>query len=202
VVGSSPAMTFSTFGKDIDAHSLVVRINLAPTAGREIEVGSRTDVRFLGANFPEAEMAPLEVPGRVTQLVHHLGEIAQVRRFLSDRAARGNGTAILSPTFLAYLQSNFIDDPTSSSHVGTGMIAVLWAVHACRRVDTYGFTAGAPDQPSNHFGHYFDTGRKKHQGDKKHDWATEHELHDRLERARAVTRHRGSFHSVNHGVGL
>eukprot|EP00290_Baffinella_frigidus_P028479 CAMPEP_0180227616 /NCGR_PEP_ID=MMETSP0987-20121128/24234_1 /TAXON_ID=697907 /ORGANISM="non described non described, Strain CCMP2293" /LENGTH=168 /DNA_ID=CAMNT_0022191573 /DNA_START=15 /DNA_END=521 /DNA_ORIENTATION=+ len=164
-------------------------MNIAPTEGREVDVGSRTDVRFLGGDIPVSEIASLDVPGRVTHLVHHLGAIAQVRRFLTDRESRGNGTSILSPTFLGYLQSNFIDDPSSSSKVGTGMIAVLWAVHACRKVDTYGFTAGAPNQKSNHFGHYFDTGRTKHKGDTIHNWEIDHELHDRLERARAVTRH-------------
>lgn len=45
VVGSSGNLLGLALGKRIDAHDLIVRVNNAPTSGRERTVGSRTHVR-------------------------------------------------------------------------------------------------------------------------------------------------------------
>ena len=50
VVSSSDTLLHHTFGAEIDAHDEVVRINMAPTAGFEQHVGSRTTIAV--SNFP------------------------------------------------------------------------------------------------------------------------------------------------------
>ena len=48
VVGSSNVLSGAGHGAAIDAHDVVVRMNEAPTATFEEDVGARTDVRFVG----------------------------------------------------------------------------------------------------------------------------------------------------------
>eukprot|EP00899_Mesostigma_viride_P004584 jgi/Mesvir1/14126/Mv12416-RA.1 len=51
VVGTSPALLRAKRGAEIDAHDLVIRPNIAPVAGFEDYVGSRTSVRVF---YPES----------------------------------------------------------------------------------------------------------------------------------------------------
>lgn len=46
VVGSSGRLLKAKQGRSIDAHDAVIRINTAPTKGYEVDVGSRTSLRF------------------------------------------------------------------------------------------------------------------------------------------------------------
>lgn len=55
VVSSSPSMLDSQYGEAIDAHSAVIRFNMAKTAGYEADVGSRTTLMVVNdvvANHP------------------------------------------------------------------------------------------------------------------------------------------------------
>ena len=70
---------------------------------------------------------------------------------------------------------------------------VLWAVHACKIVDTYGFTAGSPLYGTGYRRYWRDAaaadqGWLYSETHGEHDWVGEHRLHDRLERARALRR--------------
>jgi|GEM_PF-2117155 len=53
VVGNGPGLIGSALGTQIDHHDVVVRINLVQPTGREKDIGSRTDVRLIGATMLE-----------------------------------------------------------------------------------------------------------------------------------------------------
>lgn len=134
-----------------------------------------------------------------TDFMHRLGVTEDIELLLKDAKLHGKKLSIFTPSFLTYLQSNFFDDLTASTHISTGILAVLWALHSCQRVDTYGFTAGSSVERSAHQ-KYFIKESAKHVPSKRdvqgssrrknpeHDWVAEYQLHERLERAGALRR--------------
>jgi hypothetical protein len=52
VVGNSPSLKQYNYGKEIDAHDAVLRLNYAPTAGYEQFVGSKTTIRLVNSILP------------------------------------------------------------------------------------------------------------------------------------------------------
>ena len=116
MVGSSEAMSGAGFGAEIDGHAVVVRVNWAPTAGRERDVGVRTDVRVIATWPSEGGAGDAQGGGAgggggaaagPEQLLLRLSQGApDVARFLArarTRGAAGRGDAIISPSFLGYL---------------------------------------------------------------------------------------------------
>ena len=79
VVGSSGGLSGSRLGQSIDGHHVIVRINEAPTAGYEQDVGSRTDVLLA---HPEALRA-----------VGHPALAERARSLILVRAQLNDGTA-------------------------------------------------------------------------------------------------------------
>lgn len=193
VVGSSNDLSGRALGSEIDQHSLVVRINCAPTAGFEKDYGSKTDLRISSVGGATHCAMP------ETDFMHRLGVTEDVELLLKDSKLHGKKLSIFSSFFLTYLQSNFFDDLTASTHISTGILAVLWALHSCQRVDTYGFTAGSSVERSAHQKYFIkesakhfpskrdvqDSSRRKNP---EHDWVAEYQLHERLERAGALRR--------------
>lgn len=53
IVGGAPNIAGRGLGEGIDSHDLVVRLNLMLPDGRESDLGSRTDVRFIGCTLLE-----------------------------------------------------------------------------------------------------------------------------------------------------
>lgn len=51
IVCGSPELLGQSLGSLIDVHDLVVRLNLLCPVGREIDLGARTDFRFIGATL-------------------------------------------------------------------------------------------------------------------------------------------------------
>jgi len=54
IIGSSPTILDHEYGAAIDAHDVVMRINLHGIHGRPECLGSRTDVRYIGARLDES----------------------------------------------------------------------------------------------------------------------------------------------------
>jgi hypothetical protein len=51
IIGNSPKLVGRKLGGVIDRNDIVVRLNLVTPEGREGDIGSRTDVRFIGATM-------------------------------------------------------------------------------------------------------------------------------------------------------
>ena len=75
VVGSSGRLSNASLGKIIDSHDAVIRMNSAPTANYEIDVGSRTTVRvwsetgYNASIFASEESILLQYPSSVPGLI-------------------------------------------------------------------------------------------------------------------------------------
>jgi len=130
VVGNSGVLLKSRQGREIDEHEKVFRINYAPTAGYEEDVGSRTDFDFvnlqhvkpfiagrtrLGGSIPESSRAAL----RNTTLVlfeifnpfaryHYYApllkrlETARVSGVANEHVALGSSAIVVSPEIIAH----------------------------------------------------------------------------------------------------
>ena len=130
VVGNSGVLLKSKQGKEIDEHEKVFRINYAPTAGYEEDVGSRTDFDFvnlqhvkpfiagrtrLGGSIPESSRSAL----RNTTLVlfeifnpfaryHYYApllkrlETARVSGVANEHVAPGSSAIVVSPEIIAH----------------------------------------------------------------------------------------------------
>jgi len=86
MVGNSGILKRGGFGRSIDAHDVVMRINQAPVAGYEKMVGARTTYRMLNNKWTtvyyEDNIPNTDVPGGTSQLARYLlkqGRAVQVK---------------------------------------------------------------------------------------------------------------------------
>ena len=143
VVGASRNLLGSDYGRLIDAHNMVFRVNRAPTDDYETDVGDRTTYHVMwprdleDGQFDRGAvllMTPIatgvdDVFDRITWLVEH--------EFHWDPAR----VRIISPEFVQYLEENWTDG--ENSYPSTGFIAMMVAMHVCDEVDLFGFGADA-----------------------------------------------------------
>jgi len=122
-------------------------------------------------------------------ILYHLGDPADIQDFIAEKRRRGPGTEILSPVFLARVINTFYGDPFFQTKATTGFVALLWALHVCSSVDTYGFGGGLGGSSNKPRSVYFERAAGNDVLDRDHDWDYEQELHNRLEAAGAVRRH-------------
>ena len=61
IVGGGPSILAKKYGKSIDSNDIVVHINLIDRNKREEHFGSRTDVRYLGANFKKFDSCEIKI---------------------------------------------------------------------------------------------------------------------------------------------
>jgi len=148
IVGSSGSMLKSSFGKEIDSHTFVMRFNQAPTVGYEKRVGSKTSLRL--QNQERTGSVPTD-KGNPPCLVKGYN-------FKHDKRCK---LLVLSPQFMMYTKYfwYFYRAGSLANRVGradyslarikmsTGMIGLTLAMHLCGKVDLYGFSGGR--------GHYY-----------------------------------------------
>ena len=143
VVGASRNLLGSRYGELIDAHDMVFRVNRAPTAEFDHDVGEKTThhVMWPTALGPDQAdrradllMNPLtlhskDVFGRILSLVEH------------DLPWEPTRVRIIHPEFIKYIHDNWMNG--QGQFPSTGLIALMLAVHVCDEVDVFGFGANA-----------------------------------------------------------
>ncbi|XP_069508327.1 CMP-N-acetylneuraminate-beta-galactosamide-alpha-2,3-sialyltransferase 2-like [Ambystoma mexicanum] len=162
VVGNSGNLKGSKYGKNIDSHQIVLRMNGAKTAGFEEDVGSRTTHHFM---YPES--AVNLPPGVHLVLISFkpqdlkwvasafsTGELKftymRVKQFIkADR----DKVLIFNPSFLKYIHDNWIVH--HGKYPSTGMLALFFAIHICDEVSVFGY--GADSNGDWH--HYWERNR-------------------------------------------
>eukprot|EP00898_Chlorokybus_atmophyticus_P000540 jgi/Chlat1/1487/Chrsp12S02025 len=170
VVGSGGEMKVRQYGKEIDAHTAVIRFNDAPAGGEHAKaVGSKTTLRVQNIEYCGFRQGKKEI------LVHY----TLPRRGMCKRALE------LSNLFLDYEFGYFrrVLGRRGSSKMGlskepnggerklsAGFMGVALAVHLCGSVDIYGFSESA-----DHY--YKKTHRSKttNKFDNRHNWVYERE---------------------------
>jgi len=179
VVGSSGSVLSRTDGAQIDAHQQVIRINRVRTSGFEERVGRKTTINvFWGHHVHLDAFAALTQKKSAGAAGAACGLVVPVKpadvSFYFDSVANstmGESTEdSVLPTSLLFLMSDFIyltamgwlcDSthegaawPTNSSIIrpSSGMIAVAFALQACKQVSLFGLGSNEPCAPH----HYFD----------------------------------------------
>lgn len=140
VVGSSGNLVGRRLGAAIDAHSIIVRMNNAPTRGYEGDVGSRTDWRLsaecesMSRAWRDGNMQPDEL------LVFH-----KRGPWCWEAGAPPHVNVTLSTAFLRYGYSD-VANAKGQNGASTGMLAVAMALSLAMSVgappiSVYGFGA-------------------------------------------------------------
>ncbi|XP_051728669.1 CMP-N-acetylneuraminate-beta-galactosamide-alpha-2,3-sialyltransferase 1-like isoform X4 [Ctenopharyngodon idella] len=159
VVGNSGNLKGSRYGHRIDLHDFVIRINMGPTKSYEKDVGSKTTHRFI---YPESAvdvenstylvLSPFKILD-MEWLISAFTTKNITRTYKTVRPsinANRHKVMILHPAFIKYVHEIWL--LKRGKYPSTGFLAIIFALHICDQVSTFGFGA---DQYGNWY-HYFE----------------------------------------------
>uniref|UniRef100_A0A8C8YRM4 CMP-N-acetylneuraminate-beta-galactosamide-alpha-2,3-sialyltransferase 1 n=1 Tax=Prolemur simus TaxID=1328070 RepID=A0A8C8YRM4_PROSS len=135
VVGNSGNLKESSYGPEIDSHDFVLRMNRAPTAGFEADVGSKTTHHLV---YPESfrelgeNVSMVLVPFKTLDLEWVVIPSEPPRCPLPQ-------ILIYHPAFIKYVFDNWLQG--HGRYPSTGILSVIFSMHVCDEVDLYGFGA-------------------------------------------------------------
>ncbi|XP_078542855.1 CMP-N-acetylneuraminate-beta-galactosamide-alpha-2,3-sialyltransferase 1-like isoform X1 [Lissotriton helveticus] len=176
VVGNAGNLRDSGYGRWIDSHELVLRMNKAVTVGYEVDVGSKTTHQFI---YPESAFNLHEnatiilIPYKILDLEWIIsalttGKINQTYARVPRKInVRKDKIAIFNPTFMNYVHFNWMEN--HGVYPSTGIMCIIFALHVCDQVDVYGFGA----HNNGIYEHYYEkkgTGIRIFQEEIGHDW--------------------------------
>ncbi len=179
VVGNSGNLLHSGYGREIDSHDIVLRMNNAVVKGYEADVGKKTNIIMLNAPKMPA------IVGDAIHLVTYCDQISEtlytINKVLTNREiiSRFKSLRILDNRFFMSLYAYTGGKPS------TGLAAVFLCMHYCKTVDLYGFGKDA----SGRWDHYYT--EKLWDAGNLHDISREEEFLNRLESEGFVRIHRG-----------
>uniref|UniRef100_A0A667ILL6 CMP-N-acetylneuraminate-beta-galactosamide-alpha-2,3-sialyltransferase 1 n=1 Tax=Lynx canadensis TaxID=61383 RepID=A0A667ILL6_LYNCA len=148
VVGNSGNLRESWYGPQIDGHDFVLRMNKAPTAGFEADVGSKTTHHLV---YPESfrelgeNVSMVLVPFKTTDLewvvsATTTGTISHTYVPVPAKIrVKKNKILIYHPAFIKYVFDNWLQG--HGRYPSTGILSVIFSLHICDEVDLYGFGA-------------------------------------------------------------
>jgi beta-galactoside alpha-2,3-sialyltransferase (sialyltransferase 4A) len=154
VVGASRNLIGSHYGELIDAHDVIIRMNRAPTAGFESDVGVKTTHHLMWPKDLEESEFNREAFLLMTPITAGTEELFDRIRYLvkEDLRWEPGRVRIIHPEFVKYLHENWTKG--QGAYPSTGFVAVMLAVHVCDEVDVFGFGADA----SGRWDHYYREG--------------------------------------------
>uniref|UniRef100_A0A4W3K2N2 CMP-N-acetylneuraminate-beta-galactosamide-alpha-2,3-sialyltransferase 2 n=1 Tax=Callorhinchus milii TaxID=7868 RepID=A0A4W3K2N2_CALMI len=148
VVGNSGNLRGSEYGKLIDSHDFVLRMNRAAIAGFEPDVGTRTTHHFM---YPESarDLQPhvylVLVPFKLLDLMwlssalssgHINVTYTRVKRYIkADR----DKVLVIHPEFFKYVHENWTE--RHGRYPSTGLLTLVFALHLCDQVSVFGYGA-------------------------------------------------------------
>ncbi|XP_056378774.1 CMP-N-acetylneuraminate-beta-galactosamide-alpha-2,3-sialyltransferase 1 [Hyla sarda] len=148
VVGNSGNLKGSEYGQDIDSHDFVLRMNHAPTARFEKDVGNKTTHHFV---YPESvrnlrdNVSMVLIPFKTMDLQWIVSALttgtinftyAPVPRKIKVTKDK---ILVYHPDFMKYIYDRWLFH--HGRYPSTGMLSVIFALHVCDQVDLYGFGA-------------------------------------------------------------
>jgi hypothetical protein len=143
VVGPSRNLLGSGYGRLIDAHDFVIRMNRAPRDGFESDVGTRTTHHLTWPIQRLEHEADRKAFLLVTPVTLHTVELFD--RILEDLESAPawdlRRVRIINPEFVMYVHLNWLDK--AGAFPSTGFIALMMAVHVCDEVSVFGFGGDA-----------------------------------------------------------
>ncbi|XP_062523105.1 CMP-N-acetylneuraminate-beta-galactosamide-alpha-2,3-sialyltransferase 1-like [Corticium candelabrum] len=168
VVGSSGRLLKTEYGRHIDDHEIVARINYPPIKGYEKHVGSRpSDIHFFG---DKVDRCFNEIHPETKLMVFPLPYDSN-RRDVSFRSCDSNrklplysisnyimnfARTLIYNYSLAHRPANVKADKVINKMASSGFRSVVFAMMLCNHVDVYGFgLSGDKEEPV----HYFEKSR-------------------------------------------
>ncbi|KAM4026538.1 CMP-N-acetylneuraminate-beta-galactosamide-alpha-2,3-sialyltransferase 1 isoform 1-T2 [Anomaloglossus baeobatrachus] len=148
VVGNSGNLKGSEYGGEIDGHSFVFRMNHAPTAKYEKDVGNKTTHHFV---YPESvrdlqdNVSMVLIPFKTLDLQWIVSALttgtinftyAPVPRKIKVTKDK---ILVYHPDFMKYIYDKWLLH--HGRYPSTGILSVIFALHVCDQVDLYGFGA-------------------------------------------------------------
>ncbi|KAF6101253.1 ST3 beta-galactoside alpha-2,3-sialyltransferase 1 [Phyllostomus discolor] len=148
VVGNSGNLRGSEYGSQIDGHDFVLRMNKAPTAGFEVDVGSKTTHHLM---YPESfrelahNVSMVLVPFKILDLewvvsATTTGTISHTYVPVPAKIkVKKDQILIYHPAFMKYVFDSWLQG--HGRYPSTGILSVIFSLHVCDEVDLYGFGA-------------------------------------------------------------
>ncbi|XP_074058626.1 CMP-N-acetylneuraminate-beta-galactosamide-alpha-2,3-sialyltransferase 1 [Macrotis lagotis] len=148
VVGNSGNLKQSHYGRDIDNHDFVLRMNRAPTAGFEADVGRKTTHHLV---YPESfrdlaeNVSMILIPFKTMDLQWLISAMTKgtinftyvpVPRKIQVKREK---VLIYHPAFIKYVFDSWLQG--HGRYPSTGILSVILSLHLCDEVDLYGFGA-------------------------------------------------------------
>ncbi|XP_070777869.1 CMP-N-acetylneuraminate-beta-galactosamide-alpha-2,3-sialyltransferase 1-like [Enoplosus armatus] len=164
VVGNSGNLKGSRYGRLIDVHDVIIRINLGHVKGYEADVGTRTTHRVM---YPESAMDLdntthlVLVPFKILDLDwltkafttgFYGTSYAPVR---SKVKANKDLVMVVNPAFMRYTHDMWLQK--KGRYPSTGFMTLVLALHICDEVHVFGYGA---DKDGN-WSHYWEKLRDK-----------------------------------------
>jgi hypothetical protein len=181
LVGNSGSLLSFTHGAAIDRHSLVVRMNAAPTKGFEASVGTKIHWRFV--NDPVWLRLSDSLQRHETGLVFttcFVGKNLDIYRPALTPQRNESFDYCIHPHFHAWVQRTFVH--STAMKPSTGLLATIFLSQLCRKLDLYGFAFDQTSSDDRY--HYYDTRKQRL---KAHDFKRERELITRLQSMHLLT---------------
>jgi len=177
VVGNSGNLKDAGYGREIDGHDVVIRMNDAPVKGYEKDVGTKTTI-VIGA--------PAKTPVVQGPTIHYITYCDRIPETLKTI------NNVLTDHFLDHYRSFHVLDHRffasltryTDGRPSTGLLSVFLALNACDKVDVYGFGK----DPSGEWDHYY-TQAKWNPG--VHDVSGEEKTLNELAAKKLLTIHTG-----------
>uniref|UniRef100_A0A8C6TAC2 CMP-N-acetylneuraminate-beta-galactosamide-alpha-2,3-sialyltransferase 1 n=1 Tax=Neogobius melanostomus TaxID=47308 RepID=A0A8C6TAC2_9GOBI len=186
VVGNSINLNKSHYGKLIDHHTFVFRINAGKTKGFEEDVGNRTTHRVMyptsATNLDNSTHLVL-IPFKIRDLQW------LVNAFTTDNNVQcSNDKKNVSkqePAFMRYVHQSWLNK--KGQYPSTGFMVVILALHLCDEVSVFGFGA---DSDGN-WSHYWEVLRNRKLKTGNHPGSVEYKMILELAKQGRVAFYRG-----------
>ncbi|XP_037120316.1 CMP-N-acetylneuraminate-beta-galactosamide-alpha-2,3-sialyltransferase 2-like [Syngnathus acus] len=168
VVGNSPNLKGSHYGRLIDSHDMVMRMNRGQIKSYEEDVGTKTTHRLM---YPESAqnldnithlvLTPYKIMDLVwLQKAFTTGYVKTIRNIGPYKIqANKNLVMVVNPGFIAYVYHKWMGK-RDDNYPSTGFLAVILALHMCEEVSVFGFGA---DSDGN-WSHYWEKYKRKNLG--------------------------------------
>lgn len=193
VVGNSGILLKSDYGKLIDNHEAVIRLNNARIRGFEGNVGSKTNISFANSNIlhlcARREGCFCQPYGNNVAMIMYICQPAHFLDYLVCNASHRSPLIVTDPRFDSlcarivkyYSLKRFVtttgQDPAgwgsshdaANFHYSSGMQAVMLALGVCERVSVFGFGKSKAAR------HHYHTNQKAELS--LHDYEAEYEFY-------------------------
>jgi hypothetical protein len=156
VVGASRNLLGSHYGGLIDGHDVVFRVNRAPTAEFQRDVGRKTTHHVMWPTDLGPDQADREAVLLMNPITLHTEDVfgkilSLVEKDLPWEKSR---VRVIHPEFIEYIHDNWMQG--QGAFPSTGLIAMMIAVHVCDEVDVFGFGANAEGNWDRYYEHHIE----------------------------------------------